>query len=340
METLVSIIIPVYNGEKYIYKCINSIKRQTYTNIEIIIINDGSNDKTKEILEKLKEKDSRIKILNKDNEGVSKARNDGIKLSNGEYIIFVDADDYIENDMVEILLNDVKEKNVNIARCNYQYVKENGTIEKNVDILYKLDQEYISGIELIDNIINRKTNAFSVLLIIKKELIQKNSFNFKLSLMEDVAFYTQLCVNEERIYIEKKCLYNVFLSSDSATRSNKNYLKKIEAIKIFNKEYRNILKENNLYSEERIKRVNKSNFIFIMDILLKMNETKVNRNEIINDYKRIFEDNKQIINQCNIKNIKADIKLPMKLGKKGYFNLMYYFLKFKNMVKKLINTRR
>ena len=101
MKGLVSIVIPVYNAENNIKVCLNSIIKQTYKNIEIICINDGSKDSSEKIIKEYKKKDSRIILINKPNSGVSDTRNLGIETSKGEYIMFIDADDYISEDYIE-----------------------------------------------------------------------------------------------------------------------------------------------------------------------------------------------------------------------------------------------
>ena len=97
----VSIVVPVYNAEKYVAECIESLINQTYKNIEIILINDGSKDKSYEICERYAKKDARIQLYNQENIGVSKTRNKGIEKASGKYILFVDSDDYCESEMVE-----------------------------------------------------------------------------------------------------------------------------------------------------------------------------------------------------------------------------------------------
>jgi len=105
MNKMVNVIVPVYNCEIYLGKCIDSILKQTYKNIEVIIINDGSNDSSYEIAKRFSKLDKRIKLINQENKGVSVSRNVGLENSTGEYVLFVDADDYIENNMVELLVN-------------------------------------------------------------------------------------------------------------------------------------------------------------------------------------------------------------------------------------------
>ena len=100
----VSIIIPVYNSEKYISKCLDSVLNQTYKNIEILVINDGSKDNSIDILREYEKKDDRIVVIDKENEGVAKTRNQGIKKATGDYIMFIDNDDFIDEDYVETYL--------------------------------------------------------------------------------------------------------------------------------------------------------------------------------------------------------------------------------------------
>lgn len=111
----VSVVIPVYNVEKYLRQCLNSVVNQTLTDIEIICINDGSTDGSLEILREYEQKDSRIRLINKENEGISAARNQGIELAQGEYISFIDSDDWIEENYLEALYTAAKKYNSDIA---------------------------------------------------------------------------------------------------------------------------------------------------------------------------------------------------------------------------------
>ncbi len=123
---MISIIVPIYNTERYIRKCVNSIQNQTYKNLEIILVNDGSKDNSKNIMNQLAKEDSRIKVIHKQNAGVTAARLDGIKKASGEYIGFVDSDDVIEKDMYEILLDNMLKYNADISHCGYQMVFPDG----------------------------------------------------------------------------------------------------------------------------------------------------------------------------------------------------------------------
>ena len=136
MKELISVIIPIYMVEKYLNKCIDSVINQTYKNLEIILVNDGSKDNCKKICEEYAKKDSRIKIINKSNGGLSDARNKGLEVSNGKYIGFVDSDDYISKDMYKNLYENIIKYDADIAICEYIEVNENGeNIKENKKII-------------------------------------------------------------------------------------------------------------------------------------------------------------------------------------------------------------
>ncbi len=122
---LISVIVPVYNVEKYLDRCVESIVSQTYKNLEIILVDDGSPDNCPEMCDAWAEKDSRIKVIHKENGGVSSARNAALDIAGGEYIGFVDSDDYIESNMFEVLLKNLIDNNADISVCGYQINDEN-----------------------------------------------------------------------------------------------------------------------------------------------------------------------------------------------------------------------
>ena len=122
---LISIIVPVYNVEQYLIKCVDSIINQTYTNIEIILVDDGSTDNSGNLCELLAKKDSRIVVYHKENGGLSSARNFGIDKANGEFIGFIDSDDYIDNDMYETLHNLIKKDKSDVSMCGLYNIYSN-----------------------------------------------------------------------------------------------------------------------------------------------------------------------------------------------------------------------
>ena len=121
----ISVIVPVYNVEKYLNKCVESIVNQTYKNLEIILVDDGSPDNCPKMCDKWAEKDDRIKVIHKVNDGLANARNSGIEMCTGDYVMFADSDDFLELDMVEFLLNLSTEYNADVSRCGFYFNYEN-----------------------------------------------------------------------------------------------------------------------------------------------------------------------------------------------------------------------
>lgn len=128
MNPKVSIIVPVYNAEKYLSRCLDSLVEQNLSDIEIIVVNDGSSDSSIKILEEYRQKDNRIKIIHKTNEGVSSARNLGVELAVGEFIGFVDSDDWVDKEMYEVLYDTAIEESADIIMCTY--IREFGSHSK------------------------------------------------------------------------------------------------------------------------------------------------------------------------------------------------------------------
>lgn len=126
MKDLITVVVPVYNVENYLEKCVNSIINQTYKNLEIILVDDGATDSSSKICDNLAEIDDRIKVIHKENGGLSSARNAGIDVAQGKYIGFIDSDDYIDDRMFEILYNSIIDNNADLSVCNYSWVNEEG----------------------------------------------------------------------------------------------------------------------------------------------------------------------------------------------------------------------
>lgn len=151
MNEIVSVIVPIYDVEDYLSKCVDSIINQTYKNLEIILVDDGGKDKCPEICDEYAGKDSRIKVIHKKNGGLSDARNAGIDIAKGEYLVFIDSDDWVETTMVEHLLDACKKYNVKLAACG-RYITDgtviNGTAYEGTEGVYSSEEalnEILSG---------------------------------------------------------------------------------------------------------------------------------------------------------------------------------------------------
>ncbi len=154
---LISVVVPVYNVENYLKRCITSIINQTYKNLEIILVDDGSTDGSSEICDKFSLKESRIKVVHKNNGGLSDARNVGIEIATGKYITFIDSDDYVLKDYVEYLYNLIKKYNTKIAICSYSVFTDKGKI---IDYGKKYREEKLNKIQTFSRMLNEK--GFSV----------------------------------------------------------------------------------------------------------------------------------------------------------------------------------
>ena len=173
MEELISVVVPVYNVEKYIDKCINSIINQTYKNLEIILVDDGSPDNCGKICDEYAKKDNRIKVTHKENGGVSSARNIGIKNATGDWLTFVDADDWIENNFVEQLLKIGNQENAEIVLCGYNRVNRNNKCEVNASG----DKETFNSSEYLIKALNPQTGfGFCHMKLIKRNIIERSGF--------------------------------------------------------------------------------------------------------------------------------------------------------------------
>lgn len=129
MDKVVSVIVPVYNVEKYLDRCIESIRQQTYSNLQIILVDDGAKDKSGAMCDIWKEKDSRITVIHQENGGLSNARNTGIKQATGEYLVFVDSDDIVASDMIEELVGLLETEDADISICGVKHIFDESNIK-------------------------------------------------------------------------------------------------------------------------------------------------------------------------------------------------------------------
>ncbi|SKB64054.1 Glycosyltransferase involved in cell wall bisynthesis [Lachnospiraceae bacterium] len=144
-KPLISVIIPVYHVDKYLGRCLNSILDQTYENLELIVVDDGSDDKCPEICDSFAEKDSRIIVIHKENGGVADARNCGLSKASGEFITFVDPDDYINKNMYDDMMHKLFENNADIVMCDFKYVYEDDVVSEISDHPSDVNVDIISG---------------------------------------------------------------------------------------------------------------------------------------------------------------------------------------------------
>ena len=223
MKELISVIIPVYNTEQYLKRCIESVLKQTYKNIEVILVDDGSTDNSLTICNEYANIDNRVSVIHQRNSGVSTARNQGIEIMKGEYFICIDSDDWIEPNMIETLYNYIKNNDADISICNFYINKESG--EQSIKNEVKKQELILTDIKgMYENLFDEKMfGGYLWNKLIKTSIIKDNTekilFNEKIAIEEDVLFLINVLRRCNKIYYNSSAvLYHYFQRNSSAVR--------------------------------------------------------------------------------------------------------------------------
>ena len=271
MENLISVIVPVYNAEKYLYKCVQSILNQTYDKIEIILVDDGSTDNSGKICDEISMRDTRIRVLHKKNGGQSSARNAGIKIANGEYITFVDNDDWLEPNMYEILIENANKYNADISGCATMMDYEDG---KSVCRFDGIESKVVSGESVCLDILYQTKYSWGTMWnkIFKKELFNVRQFPEGCEL-EDYYIILQLFNEVSCIYFDNRPLYHWIQRSSSQSKRGFHW-RKLTGISIATqiKEYF----QTNNYNRLIIKACNYFVFLVYSDIVWSLYKSRPN----------------------------------------------------------------
>ena len=211
MEELISVIVPIYKVEAYLERCIRSIVNQTYKNLEIILVDDGSPDSCPDICDVWKEKDDRIKVIHKKNGGLSDARNAGMQIMTGTYISYIDSDDWVANDMYEKMMYAIKKKDADICEC--QFEKTAGIVKSNKE--QKTDKVTIlKKEEALKAVVEEKINPVVWNKIYKREIVDQLYFE-KGKYNEDEFWTYQVVEKAEKIVQIEDVGYYYFFREDS-----------------------------------------------------------------------------------------------------------------------------
>lgn len=213
-DELVSIIVPIFNKDKYLHTCLNSLCDQSYSNIEIVLINDGSVDDSLAICEEYAKKDQRIRIINQKNSGVSVSRNVGLRESRGDFVTFVDADDYVEKNFIKELMIGIKKYNADFVQC--------GTIIDEERFLYCYDKEVIFSDkkQILLDFLNRGMSGTVWDKLYKKELLEDICFDERYSKNEDTIFVFD-CVKKANSFVRIGIpLYHYFYKKNDSLTGN------------------------------------------------------------------------------------------------------------------------
>lgn len=303
MNKLISIIVPVYNGEKYLYECLESIRNQTLENIEVIIINDGSIDSSMEIARKFNNIDNRFRIIEGLNKGVSNARNLGIEYSNGEYIGFVDCDDIIEPNMFEVLYNIAEKYDEKVIVASGFDNIMNGNLKK--EIYY---EQNISKFNEDDAIIqlfsNNLVQGFVWNKLYRKSMINNIRFNDNIHAYEDLLFNFEIFTeNNANLVLVNNKFYHYRLNDEGCMFSINFSNKKLTALDAYE-----IILENSNIKEKSYEYI--KSYYVLVNIILISNILKSD------DRKKDFYINQLIFNLKKYKKefLKSNINIKYKIG--------------------------
>ena len=347
---LISVIVLAYNTEKYIKKCLDSIIKQTYTNTQIIVMLDGSLDKTKSIVKRMAKKDERILIVESENRGTCRSRIEGCKLAKGRYVTYVDGDDYIEKNMLEVMYKKLKEYNVDIVHCQYkEYEQGKISIPKNIlnrnvcmdldhfepqffDLLYTTDHCNQIGRQLIKRKLLNKITKIDKNLMYSEDLLcnlymykemksivfipdelyiyNKDSMNIKNN--NDYDFLLTKLDNVIDVY------YELYKSIMAFNMKDRKYYKKMASIKFIC----NILALLNILA----KHCNYKKFKIVVENIMTTKEVK----EVL----KYLENNP--IND-ELKNLNNTLNCIYIMLNKNKIKTLYYYNKYKKIVKNKTN---
>lgn len=333
MNDLISVIVPVYNVETYLEQCVNSIINQTYTNLEIILVDDGSTDNSGRICDKYAAMDSRIKVVHKINAGVSAARNLGLDIANGKYITFVDSDDFVEDMYCSQLISFMRD-DVSMVVLGLKRLKGDGTFKA---LSHRLKSGYYHFDELKDKIIDDGTASgftfhSSCSILYRKELIERNTlfFDYEIKYNEDGLFNTlYFMLSQKGAYINYSITPYVYRN---------NFCSATHTIDITSQVY----KKNMQLIEEKLQTIS-SNFnnlsiqlkrrsvtLFLAEAVYAIKKKKVRYNAFIELVKKYNVD-KNVSTLC-FPIMKKNKYIFFALLKLRFYFIIYYIIKNKRYV--------
>lgn len=329
MEELITIIIPIYQVEKYLRKCLDSVLSQTYKNLEIILVDDGSPDKCPQICDDYANKDKRIKVIHKKNGGMSDARNVAMKIATGKYIGFIDSDDYIKSDMYEVLYEDLKKTNSDVSICNYKKVFENqkSNDDENNKEIFEYDTE-----EALRLLIENEFGNYAWNKLYRKDILNNIQFP-EGKKMEDLAVMYKIFEKAKKVVYTNKVEYYYIQRKDSILGNID--LKLTEDLCYFVTERYNYMNEkypklHDVLCKDRIK----FTFIYHKNICLLNKKNIYDQKKYLQEYDFFKK---------NFKKYRNDIYTDMEKITRLEYNLLYCnrtiffnYYRIRNIIKKIM----
>lgn len=325
MEKKVSILVPVFNVEPFLDRCIQSILNQTYTNIEVILVDDCSSDNSLSMCYEYAQKDKKIKVIKKESHTcLSDVRNIGIENATGEYIMFVDSDDYVCETFVKDMVEAIETKKVDVVRCKARLHGKDGSTRIEDFLGYEdqvLRAEKIK--ELIPHLVTLENNihCYSWALILRKNIV---NIRYKQTAYcrQDAVFFVELLLNSiSSIYFLDKPLYEYCFNGNGTTHSSRIYFKFIEGLINSDAEIKKILKEHDLLNKKLEQSINNT----VIDIFWGKTQM-LSKNSIFNIYKSLKQAFKIKELQTISKNIDKTCLSAKKLIRYYLIKMHLYFL--------------
>ena len=227
----VSIIVPVYQVEKYIRQCVDSILAQTFTDFELILVDDGSKDQSGKICDEYARMDTRVKVIHKENGGAADTRNRGVNQAVGNYVMFVDSDDYLAPTMLECLYRNILNENADIAACNYLYFFEN---DRQKDFATNVQSEVLTGTEIFYYRKNERNYGFWTVVwnkLMKRETVGKVRFRSG-KYYEDEFWANEIYQMDIKIVTIPECLY-YYRQHENSTMRQKKIARSLDLIEAY-----------------------------------------------------------------------------------------------------------
>ena len=328
---LVSIIIPIFNAQNFIELCLDSVLRQTYEHLEVILVDDGSSDASREICDNYEKMDQRIRVYHRENAGVSASRNFGLNHAKGKYVLFVDADDTIETNMIEDCVQLAQANGADLVICSFRYyiTASNQMIENCLgrDFTGSKSEFFRDWFDVLMDreIINPPWNKF-----VKKDLLERNHirFNEKYSICEDMAYSIQVLAASKKTVLTGEMYYNYYVKSSGTLvfKFHENYF---EALSYF---YQSTY-EYCLHFKENSKQLKCLNTLYLNRIIafLKQISTKSGWNKKLRYEAMIrIASNDKFLGALKSANLNCKKKLVCFLLRFKQFGLIHLLYKFKS----------
>ncbi len=287
---MISVIIPMYNAEKYVGKCLNSLLRQTYKDLQIIIVNDGSKDNSQAICEEFAKQDKRITLINTENRGAGSARNTGIEAAKGEYISFIDSDDYVCDNYYERLLKMIEQTKADIAIGRYQRISEHDEMQfvnsgeikectnmEELLVLYGEDEDKYINAVLVTN------------KLFKRELFEENVRFPIRRLIDDEFIIYKLIYKSQKIVYTDDIMYAYVQSDSSVMRTNFKEQRVHDTLDVYDEVYQ-------FFKENGTEELNRKILVRYLSYCVELAQ-KTTTSTVIDDKKKVYQLLKEKFNQ-------------------------------------------